>query len=193
MESTDQNPAVQATPEAVLSFWLEAGPSRWFSHDHALDEQIRLRFLALHLTASTGALAAWSDNASGALALLIVLDQFPRNLFRGSAHAFATDPLARSIADAAVERGYDQQIEPALRPFVYLPLMHSELVADQDRCVAFCQNLIQAGGDPRTLASAFQHRDIILRFGRFPHRNVVLGRDTTAEEQAFLDEGGFAG
>ena len=182
MHATDQSSAAETTPEGVVQFWLQAGPSKWFAHDPAFDDQIRQRFQALHLTAS-----------SGALALLILLDQFPRNLYRGSAHAFATDPMARSIAREAVERGFDLEIEVLLRAFFYLPFMHSELIQDQDRSLALCEGLVQAQGDKRTLRSAIQHRDIIVRFGRFPHRNGVLGRATSTEEQAFLDGGGFAG
>ena len=193
MHVTDQSSAAEAAPEAVVQFWRESGPSKWFAHDPAFDDQIRRRFQALHVTASTGALQLWAQSASGALALLILLDQFPRNLYRGSAHAFATDPMARSIAREAVERGFDLQIEVLLRAFVYLPFMHSELIQDQDRGLALCESLVQAKGDKRTLRSAIQHRDIIVRFGRFPHRNTVLGRATTEEEQAFLDGGGFAG
>ncbi len=193
MHVTDQSSAAEAAPEAVVQFWRESGQSKWFAHDPAFDDQIRRRFQALHVTASTGALQPWAQSASGALALLILLDQFPRNLYRGSAHAFATDPMARSIAREAVERGFDLQIEVLLRAFVYLPFMHSELFQDQDRGLALCESLVQAKGDKRTLRSAIQHRDIIVRFGRFPHRNTVLGRATTEEEQAFLDGGGFAG
>ena len=193
MHTTDQSSAAEATSNEVVQFWLEAGPKTWFAHDPAFDDQIRRQFQALHLKASTGALAPWAGSASGALALLILLDQFPRNLYRGSAHAFATDPMARSIARDAVERGFDLEIEVLLRAFFYLPFMHSELIQDQDRGLALCEGLVQAKGDKRTLRSAIQHRDIIVRFGRFPHRNKVLGRITTDEEQAFLDGGGFAG
>ena len=193
LHATDQSSAAETTPEGVVQFWLQAGPSKWFAHDPAFDDQIRQRFQALHLTASSGALEPWAGSTSGALALLILLDQFPRNLYRGSAHAFATDPMARSIAREAVERGFDLEIEDLLRAFFYLPFMHSELIQDQDRSLALCEGLVQAQGDKRTLRSAIQHRDIIVRFGRFPHRNGVLGRATSTEEQAFLDGGGFAG
>ena len=125
----------------------------------------------------------------GALALLILLDQFPRNMFRGAARAFATDPLARAIAAGALLKGFDAQVPPEMRGFFYLPFMHSEDLADQERCVA----LYQAAGDADGLKWAQEHADIIRRFGRFPHRNAVLGRASTPEEQAFLDSGGFAG
>jgi uncharacterized protein (DUF924 family) len=181
------------TSEDVISFWTEAGPKKWFARDAAFDEQIRRRFETLHFAASRGELADWAADAAGALALLILLDQFPRNLWRGSAHAFATDPLARAIADKAVRQGLDQQVEPTLRPFFYLPFEHSERIEDQDRCVELCRTHHEATGDEGTLKWAELHRDIIAKFGRFPHRNAALGRITTADEQAFLDGGGFSG
>jgi uncharacterized protein (DUF924 family) len=124
---------------------------------------------------------------------MVLLDQFPRNLYRGSAHAFATDPLARSIAGAALDRRFDSEVEPLLRPFFYLPFTHSEAIADQDRSVALFEAHDVETGDVDSLKYAVIHRDIIRRFGRFPHRNAALGRTTTSEEQAFLDDGGFAG
>ncbi|HEU5272563.1 MAG TPA: DUF924 family protein, partial [Xanthobacteraceae bacterium] len=152
------------------------------------DADIRTRFLATYEAAAAGRLA-WDETADGALALLIVLDQFPRNMFRGSARAFAADPLARTIASRAIERGFDQAAAPSERSFFYLPFEHSEALADQERCIA----LNRAAGDADALKWAEQHADIIRRFGRFPHRNKALGRATTPEEQAFLDGGGFAG
>lgn len=178
-----------AHPNDVIGFWLQAGPAKWFKKVVAFDEAIRLKFEPVHHRAARGEYDAWAGTPDGALALLILLDQFPRNLFRGSAHAFATDPKARSIARPAVERGFDKQVEPALRAFFYLPFEHSEDLTDQDFCLA----LNTEAGDPDNIKWAAIHRDIIARFGRFPHRNVALGRATTAEEQAFLDEGGFAG
>ena len=175
-------------PQDVIDFWVGAGPAKWFARDDAFDAAIRDRFEALHHAAARGELD-WGESAEGALALLILLDQFPRNLFRRSPHAFATDPLARSVARQAIARGFDQQTDAALRSFFYLPFEHSEDLADQDYGVGLCEAL----GDPETLKWAIVHRDIIVRFGRFPHRNVMLGRETTAEEQAFLDGGGFAG
>jgi len=177
----------------VLAFWRQAGPAKWFAHDEAFDDEIRRRFEGLHVTASRGELNAWAERAEGALALLLLLDQFPRNLWRGSAHAYATDPLARSVAESALAGGLDQQLEPALRPFFYLPFEHSERMQDQDRSLALCQAHLQASGDEATYKWAVLHRDIIARFGRFPHRNAALGRATTPEEQLFLDDGGFSG
>jgi uncharacterized protein (DUF924 family) len=181
----------EAAPTAaeVVAFWREAGPKRWFEKDYAFDEEIRRRFFALHETAAEGKLSGWEKSAQDALALLILLDQFPRNMFRGDARAFATDPVARSIAAGAIVHGYDAQVEPAMRSFFYLPFEHSEDLSDQDRAVAF----YRAIGDADGLKWAEIHADIIRRFGRFPHRNAVLGRNTTREEQAFLDSGGFAG
>jgi uncharacterized protein (DUF924 family) len=175
-------------PADVLSFWREAGPARWFRKDETFDTEFRSRFLACHEAATRGELDAWAADADGAFALLILLDQFPRNAFRGTARMFESDPKAREIARAAVAAGFDMQFEAGLRNFFYLPFMHSEDLADQDRAVEFARKL---GDDP--LRYAILHRDIIARFGRFPHRNAALGRVTTPEEQRFLDDGGFAG
>ena len=176
-------------PAEVVTFWREAGPDRWFSKDDAFDAEIRTRFLGLHEDAAAGKLSVWEQSAEGALALLILLDQFPRNMFRKQARAFATDPLARSIAAGAIVRGFDAQAPTEMRGFFYLPFEHSEAMADQDKAVDF----FTAIGDAENLKWAELHRDIIRRFGRFPHRNAALGRATTPEEQKFLDDGGFSG
>lgn len=173
----------------VVSFWKEAGPERWFNKNAAFDKEIRERFFDTYEAAAAGRLSDWEQSAQGALALLILLDQFPRNMFRGDARAFATDPLARAITAGAIIRGFDSQVPKELRSFFYLPFEHSEDLADQERCVA----LNRATGDADGLKWAEIHADIIRRFGRFPHRNAALGRTTTPEEQAFLDGGGFAG
>jgi uncharacterized protein (DUF924 family) len=180
---------VIAAPEAVLAFWRAAGPDRWFKKDTAFDEEIRRLFLETYEAAATGQLAEWESTAEGAFALLIVLDQFPRNMFRGSARIYAADSLARDVADRAIKRGFDQPFSARERTFFYLPFSHSENPADQERCVA----LSRAHSDAETLKWAEHHADIIRRFGRFPHRNAILGRATTADEQAFLDSGGFTG
>jgi uncharacterized protein (DUF924 family) len=172
----------------VLAFWRDAGPERWFAHDEAFDTRFREQFLVLHEKAARGELSAWTQTADGALALIILLDQFPRNSFRGTARMFATDSLARQVAKAMIDRGQDKEIDSKLRAFVYLPFEHSEDLTDQDRSVGLCQTL-----DAETLKWAEMHRDIIRRFGRFPHRNKVLGRTTSPEEQAFMDGGGFTG
>jgi uncharacterized protein (DUF924 family) len=179
----------EATAADIVEFWREAGPDRWFTKDAAFDATIRARFLAVHEAAAAGRLSGWEQSAVGALALLILLDQFPRNMFRGDARAFASDPLARAIAAGAIVRGYDAEVAPGLRGFFYLPFEHSENLADQERGLAF----YKAAGDADGLKWAEIHEDIIRRFGRFPHRNAALGRVTTPEEQAFLDGGGFAG
>lgn len=178
-----------ASATDVVSFWQKAGPDRWFKKDPAFDDEIRERFLATHEAAAAGQLSNWEQSAQGALALLILLDQFPRNIFRGDARAFATDPLARAIAAGAIIRGFDSQVPKEMRGFFYLPFEHSENLADQERCIAFHKAI----DDTEGLKWAEIHADIIRRFGRFPHRNTALGRTTTAEEQAFLDSGGFAG
>jgi uncharacterized protein (DUF924 family) len=176
-------------PQTVLAFWREAGEDKWFARDEAFDASIRTRFAPLLRAAALGELDDWQARPEGALALIILLDQFPRNLFRGSPNAFATDAKARAIAREALARGFDQQVEDELRLFLYMPLGHSEDLTDQDRCIA----VIEALGWEEATRSAREHRDIIARFGRFPHRNVALGRATTEEEQHFLDEGGFSG
>jgi len=177
----------------VVRFWREAGAERWFDKDAAFDEAIRARFEPLHHAAARGELDDWGGDAEGALALALLFDQFPRNLYRNSAHAFATDPLARKAAAQAIERGFDAQIPPDLRSFFYMPFTHSENLAEQDRAVALHQALARETGDGDSARWAVIHRNIITRFGRFPHRNRALGRTTTPEEQAFLDAGGFAG
>jgi len=182
-----------AHPADVITFWRQAGPKRWFAKSAAFDDAIRLKFEPTHHAAARGGYDAWIESAEGALALLILLDQFPRNLYRGSAHSYATDPLARFFARSALAQGHDRAMEPLLRGFFYLPFEHSENLPDQDRSVALCEAMQRETGEPGNLKWAIEHRDIIVRFGRFPHRNHALGRDTTPEEQAFLDEGGFAG
>lgn len=175
-------------PSDVVDFWVQAGPKAWFAKNDLFDARITERFSALHHCAARRELDGWADEARGALALLLLLDQFPRNMFRGSAHAFATDPLARYFASTAIAAGLDRAVDASLRPFFYLPFEHSEALADQDRSVALCADC--SASDRHW---AMLHRDIIQRFGRFPHRNAELGRETTAEEAAFLRSGGFAG
>ena len=177
------------TSTEVVRFWRNAGPERWFGKDEIFDLGIRGRFLAVHEAAARGELAGWEESAESALALVILLDQFPRNMFRGSAHAFATDGAARGVAGRAIARGFDAATEVLMRPFFYLPFMHSEALAAQERAV----QLYTALGDAELLKYTVMHRDIIARFGRFPHRNGAMGRETTAEERAFLEAGGFAG
>ena len=177
------------TPAGILAFWREAGRDSWYKRNDAFDADVRRRFLALWQGAAAGQLTAWEESDDGALALVIVLDQFPRNMFRGTPEAFSSDALAREVARRAINRGADRRIDPILLEFLYMPFMHSEHLPDQLHCVALFQNSDNA----ENLKFAREHADIIRRFGRFPHRNRLLGRDTTAEEQAFLDSGGFAG
>jgi uncharacterized protein (DUF924 family) len=179
---------VPAEAEAVVDFWREAGPKEWFAKRPEFDRTFRERFIAEHEAAARGELKDWMAWPQAALALLILLDQFPRNAFRGTQRMYWTDALARDLADAAIEAGHDRHVSDDLQLFFYLPLGHSEDLADQQRCVALCRRL-----RPSDLAHAESHRDIIRRFRRFPHRNPILGRTMTAEEQRFLDEGGFAG
>jgi len=179
----------EITAADIVSFWRDAGPEKWFEKDDDFDLTIRLRFLPVHEAAARGELAAFEASAEGALALVLLFDQFPRNMFRGGARAFATDPRARAVANRALARGFDRLTDAMMRPFFYLPFMHSELIADQDRCVRLFETL----GDAEQLAYAHRHRDIVARFGRFPHRNDTLGRDTTPAEREFLGSGGFKG
>jgi len=176
-------------PAEILSFWREAGRDRWYKKDEAFDAEVRRRYLALWRKAATGELSSWETSDDGALALTIVLDQFPRNMFRGDAQTFATDAKARDVASRAIARGTDARIEPALLEFLYMPFMHSEQLSDQLRCI----ELFRACNGAENLKYAEEHAEIIRRFGRFPHRNRMLGRVTTPEEQAFLDGGGFSG
>lgn len=173
------------TPEGVLAFWRAAGYERWFARDDGFDERCRIDLLHAHHAAARRELEHWMDTPDGALALVILLDQIPRNVFRGSGHAFATDPLARHYASRAIGRGDDRVVDPVLRAFFCMPFEHSESMADQDRSVQLAAAL-----DGDYLAYALKHRDVIERFGRFPHRNRVLGRENTADEQAWLDAGG---
>jgi uncharacterized protein (DUF924 family) len=177
------------SPQNVLAFWREAGPEKWFTKDSALDEAIRARFLETYQAAAAEKLSDWERTAESALALAIVLDQFPRNMFRGDARTYAADALARDVAERALARGFDRQVPSPEWQFFYLPFEHSEALPDQERCCA----LFAAAGDADLLKWAELHADIIRRFGRFPHRNAVLGRATTYEEQAFLDGDGFKG
>ena len=178
----------QIDPADIIAFWREVGPKRWFEKNEDIDAEISQRFLACHEQAAAGKLIAWESSAEGALALLILLDQFPRNMFRGDKRAFATDELARTIASRGILNGFDSAFGD-MRTFFYLPFEHSEDISDQEKAIAF----YRACNDDDGLKWAEMHADIIRRFGRFPHRNAMLGRATTPEEQAFLDSGGFAG
>ncbi|MBW8909157.1 MAG: DUF924 family protein [Mesorhizobium sp.] len=173
---------------SVTKFWRDAGEDAWFEKNDAFDTDFRNRFLELHYAAARRECDDWNAHAEGSLALMILLDQFPRNCFRGTGHMCATDPLARYFADKAIIAGQDLELEELVRVFLYLPFEHSELLADQQRSVA-----LTTANAAEYVKYAHEHLEIIQRFGRFPHRNRFLGRETTAEEKAFLDGGGFSG
>jgi uncharacterized protein (DUF924 family) len=173
----------------IVDFWRESGRRLWFAKDEAFDRTIRDRFEPVQHAAVRGEYSDWIDTAPGALALVLLLDQFSRNLYRGRPEAFAADPLARRAASEAIALGHDRATEAALRLFFYMPFEHSEDLGDQDRSVA----LFAALGDADDLRFAERHRALIRRFGRFPHRNAILGRRSTAEEIAYLAGPGFKG
>jgi uncharacterized protein (DUF924 family)/quercetin dioxygenase-like cupin family protein len=169
--------------DRVLSFWFDAlRPEQWFAVDETVDDDVRTRFGPLHRRLAGGVPPEWEQTPEGCLAAVIVLDQFPRNMFRGEARAFATDAAARALSDRAIGRGFDRALGPAQRKFLYMPFQHGESAADQARSV----DLFAALDDPQTLDFARRHKQIVDRFGRFPHRNAVLGRVSTAEELEFL-------
>lgn len=171
------------TPEVILRFWFEElAPAQWWRVDPALDETIRRRFAAVHAAALAAELAHWRDTAPGRLAEILVLDQFSRNLYRGRAAAFAADGMALVLAQEAVRAGADQQLPVAQRAFFYLPWMHSESLRLHDEAL----RLFSAPGLEGNLQAEHQHRAILERFGRYPHRNAALGRVSTPEEEAFL-------
>jgi uncharacterized protein (DUF924 family) len=176
------------TPAEILEFWKGVGPKGWWRADPVLDGTMRSRFGAFHAEAAIVEPEGWRDSADGILALVILYDQFSRNLHRGTARAFAKDAAARALADLALSRGDDRNCDPALAHFFYLPFMHAEDLADQERCV----ELFRRAGGEDNLRYARIHRDVIAKFGRFPHRNQALGRKPTAEEEAFLANGGFS-
>ncbi|WP_347313243.1 DUF924 family protein [Defluviimonas sp. SAOS-178_SWC] len=176
---------------AILDFWLtEIGPSGWYRADDEVDAEIRARFQPAWEDARAGHRDFWLNGPRGTLAFLILTDQFPRNMFRGDPRSFATDARARAAAEAAIAHGWDMEVAEPARQFFYLPMVHSEEMADQDRAIAlFTSSMPETGASNLTHARA--HREIIRRFGRFPFRNEALGRDTTKEEAAFLDAGGY--
>lgn len=180
--------AVAAPPSDIIAFWSEAGPSRWFAKDDEFDRRFRETFIDVHEAACRGELDGWQRTPGGALALILLLDQFPRNSFRNTPRMYASDARALKVAETAIAAGHNRHIDPDLRLFFYLPFAHSEALADQERSVALCRELGE-----ENLAHAEGHREIVKRFGRFPHRNVILGREMTTDEQRFLDEGGYAG
>ena len=186
MATTDKDQ--QTTPQGVIEFWKQAGPRHWFAKDEAFDTLFRDTFYSAHFLAASRQLEHWLAQPEGALALLLLLDQYPRNAFRGTAHMFATDPLARFYARRAIDSGMDKALEADLRLFCYLPFEHSENSDDQQLSLQLHHSL-----GPKVSVWAEEHAEIIQRFGRFPHRNEVLGRETTELERKFLNDGGFAG
>ncbi len=185
------DPQEVASPHDVLEFWLDqVGPKGWYATDDALDAQIRERFMPVWQQARAGGLSLWLTYPSGVLAYLIVTDQFSRNMFRGQADAFALDPIALAVAKGAIGKGWDLKIDAPARQFFYLPLMHSENLCDQDRCVRLMvERMPKDGAD--NLLHARAHREVIRQFGRFPYRNAALGRSGTRSEMAYAAQGGY--
>jgi uncharacterized protein (DUF924 family) len=178
-------------PADLLAHWFdELGEPGWFSEDEALDRTLRDRYAPLWEGAIQGRLMAWEEEPRGALALAILLDQLPRNMFRGTARAFASDPQARAVAERALARDWNLAVSERERMFLYFPLGHSEDLADQDRALGLVEERMPQRG-PLFLPHVRAHREVIRRFGRFPSRNAVLNRPGTPEEQAFLDADGY--
>ena len=169
----------------VLRFWFDEHPDDWFVKNADFDAEIQGRFLALYENAAAGLLAHWADAPLSCLALVLVFDQFPRNMFRGEARAFATDPLARAAARVILHRGWDRGMSAAEKLFAYLPFEHSESIIDQELACVLMKDF-----EPEQYRYAVRHRDIIERFGRFPHRNDILGRQSTSAELEFLKQPG---
>lgn len=179
------------TPEEVLSFWLdEVGPSGWYKADDALDQEIRDRFEDAWNGAMQGRHALWLTFPSGVLAYIVLLDQFPRNMFRDTGKAFASDRFALAAAKQAIGKDWDLRIDEPARQFFYLPLMHSENLADQDRCVRLMLHRMPEHG-ASNLLHARAHREVIRKFGRFPYRNGALGRRSSETERSYVDRGGY--
>ena len=178
-------------PQEVLKFWLDhVGEDGWYKADDAIDAQITKRFMSAWEAARDGGLSMWLTYPSGALAYLILTDQFSRNMFRGEAAAFALDPVALAVAKRAICKGWDMKIDAPARQFFYLPLMHSENLCDQDRCIRLLvERMPQQGAG--NLIHAQAHREVIRQFGRFPYRNAALSRDDTRAETAYAAQGGY--
>lgn len=188
--STNASAAASVPADAAefVRYWEHGGMPLWFGKDPELDRALRDRYLPLHERAARGDLAGWRETPTGALALVLLLDQFPRNAFRGARRMYATDALARHVADGAIRRDFQRHVPVELRRFFALPFAHSESLADQERAVALAREL-----SPHDAERAEHHRAIVQRFGRFPHRNAILGRASTAEELRYLAEGGYGG
>ncbi len=183
------NQGQEPTPSEIVEFWFDAGPEQWFGKAPEFDDEITRRFGHTAEQAANGAFDDWCKTSEGTLALILVLDQFRRNIHRGSSQAFSADNRALAISRAAIERSVDKNLPVEKRKWLYLPYEHAEDLETQEQCVA----LFEAAGIEADLKWAVDHRDIIARFGRFPHRNATLGRTSTPEEDQFLADGGFAG
>lgn len=178
-------------PDDILSFWLdEVGPAGWYVQDDALDAKITEKFMSTWEAACEGKFSLWLTYPSGALAYIILMDQFPRNMFRGDARAFKTDKAALAAAKCAVDKQWDLRIDEPARQFFYLPMMHSENLCDQERCVRLlCERMPETGASNMLHARA--HREVIRQFGRFPYRNDALHRTPTAQEAVYVSAGGY--
>jgi uncharacterized protein (DUF924 family) len=195
----NESVAIDPRASAVLTFWFcehdDAATygrvhKKWFAKSDAFDIEARTRFLSLYEDAAAEKLVAWQQHAATCLALIVLLDQFPRNMFRGNARAFAADHLARAATHHVLAQGFDRTMLPVERQFVYLPLEHSESLADQEQCLALMRSLAVFEETKGLAVWAEKHRVIIARFGRFPHRNLALGRTNTPDEAAFLQQPG---
>lgn len=190
---TQLSPKVDTAPideeaPALVAFWREAGPQMWFAKDPSFDVNLRDRFAAAYSQAVQGALTHWTVSPEGALALALLLDQYPRNSFRGSPWMYATDPIARLVSEQALALGHWGHLPADIRMFLLLPFGHSERLADQERSVRLAEAFV-----PDSAEHARHHCEVVRRFGRFPHRNAILGRASTVEEIAYLDAGGYTG
>ena len=178
-------------PDDILKFWLDdVGPTGWYTQSDALDKEIAVRFRPMWEAANDGAYSMWLTYPTGALVYIILLDQFPRNMFRDDARAFATDKAALAMAKIAVSKNWDLKIDEPARQFFYLPMMHSENLRDQERCIRLMKDRMPGAGDGN-LIHAKAHREIIRKFGRFPYRNAALQRKFTAPEQDYVSRGGY--
>lgn len=178
-------------PDEVLAFWLdEVGPDGWYNSSEKLDQLVRAKFEKAWQAAQDGSLGLWLTYPSGCLAYVILLDQFPRNMFRDTGSAFATDKIALAAAKGAIDRKWDLRIDEPARQFFYMPLMHSENLCDQERCVRLmCERMPKGGAS--NLIHAKAHREVIRTFGRFPYRNEALSRHYTATEKDYVQNGGY--
>jgi uncharacterized protein (DUF924 family) len=191
MGQTTQRDTSRTDPQEILDFWIrDTGSDKWYATDATLDATIRDKFEPLWTRIMRGGSLGWTPTAANTLAAIILFDQFPRNMFRADPRAYSSDALARAKSKHALDMDWDRRIDGPQRQFFYLPLMHSECLADQDRCVRLFKDRMPEATD--NLLHARAHREVIRRFGRFPHRNPDLGRDSTAAERAFMDtEGGY--